>query len=76
MKVFGIIMKIVAALAVVAGIVYIVATYGDKIVAWAKKMLNRVFGKRTRFFDIEEQMDGSSEEAIDRILDDEAACNA
>lgn len=41
MKVFGIIMKIVAALAVVAGIVYVVATYGDKIVAWARKLLDR-----------------------------------
>jgi len=39
MKVVGIILKIVAALAAVAGIVYVVATYGDKIVAWAKKML-------------------------------------
>ena len=44
MKVFGMIMKIVAALAVVAGIVYIVATYGDKIVAWAKKLLGKVEG--------------------------------
>lgn len=41
MKVFGIIMKIVAALAVVAGIVYVVATYGDKIVAWARNLLGR-----------------------------------
>ena len=41
MKVFSIIMKIVAALAVVAGIVYVVATYGDKIVAWAKKMMGK-----------------------------------
>lgn len=41
MKVFGIVMKIVAALAVVAGIVYVVATYGDKIVAWARKLLDR-----------------------------------
>lgn len=39
MKVFAVIAKIVAALAAIAGIVYIVATYGDKIVAWAKKML-------------------------------------
>lgn len=42
MKVFGIIMKILAALAVVAGIAYIVATYGDKIVAWTKKMLGKL----------------------------------
>lgn len=39
MKVFGIIMKIVAALAAVAGAVYVIATYGDKIVAWAKRIL-------------------------------------
>ena len=40
MKVFSIIIKILVALAAVAGAVYIAATYGDKIVAWAKKMLN------------------------------------
>ena len=34
MKVFTIIAKIVVALAAIAGIVYIAATYGDKIVAW------------------------------------------
>lgn len=42
MKVFNTIMKIVAAVAVVAGIVYVVATYGEKIVAWAKKLLGTV----------------------------------
>ena len=41
MKAVNLIIKIVAALAAVAGIVYIVATYGDKIVAWAKKLLGR-----------------------------------
>ena len=39
MKVASIIIKIVAALAAVAGVVFVIATYGDKIVAWAKKML-------------------------------------
>lgn len=39
MKIFATVMKIVAALAAIAGIVYIVATYGDKIVAWAKQLL-------------------------------------
>ena len=33
------IFKILAALAAVVGVVYVAATYGDKIVAWAKKML-------------------------------------
>ena len=41
MKVFSTIMKIVAALAAVAGIIYVIATYGDKIVAWAKKLLGK-----------------------------------
>lgn len=31
--------KILTALAAVAGAVYVVATYGDQIVAWAKKVL-------------------------------------
>ena len=39
MKVFNIIAKIVVALAAVAGVVYVVATYGEQIVAWAKKVL-------------------------------------
>ena len=33
------IVKILTALATIAGVVYVVATYGDKIVAWAKKIL-------------------------------------
>ena len=41
MKIFWTIMKIVAALAAVAGVVYVIATYGDKIVAWAKKLINK-----------------------------------
>ena len=40
MKVFGIVVKIVLALAAVAGIVYLAATYGDRIVALAKKLIN------------------------------------
>lgn len=39
MKAFTIIAKVLAALAAIAGVVYVIATYGDKIVAWAKKML-------------------------------------
>ena len=41
MKAFKVIAKIVLALAAIAGIVYVVATYGDRIVAWARKLLNR-----------------------------------
>lgn len=39
MKLAKTITKILVALAAVAGAVYVVATYGDKIVAWAKKVL-------------------------------------
>lgn len=38
MKALNTLLKILAALAAVAGAVYVVATYGDKIVAWAKKL--------------------------------------
>ncbi len=41
MKTFSLIMKILAALLAVAGVVYLVATYGDKIVAWFKKILQK-----------------------------------
>ena len=41
MKTFSLIMKILAAIAAVAGVVYLVATYGDRIVSWFKKLLNK-----------------------------------
>ncbi len=40
MKAFNTIVKILTALAAVAGAVYLLATYGDKLVAWAKKLLS------------------------------------
>lgn len=40
MKVFNVVVKLVVALAAVAGAVYVAATYGDKIVAWCKKTLS------------------------------------
>lgn len=40
MKALNTIVKILAALAAVAGALYIVATYGEQIVAWAKKTLS------------------------------------
>lgn len=39
MKTINAIVKVLTALAAVAGAVYIIATYGDKIVDWAKEML-------------------------------------
>ncbi len=34
------VIKVLTALATIAGAVYIIATYGEQIVAWAKKILN------------------------------------
>ncbi len=39
MKALNTIVKILTAVATVAGVVYIVATYGEQIVAWCKKTL-------------------------------------
>lgn len=39
MKAFNTIIKILTALAAIAGAVYVIATYGEQIVAWAKKVL-------------------------------------
>ena len=43
MKIFGIIVKIVAALAAIAGIAFVVVKYGDQIVAWFKKTFGGLF---------------------------------
>ncbi len=39
MKAFNTVLKLLTALAAVAGAIYVVATYGEQIVAWAKKVL-------------------------------------
>lgn len=39
MKTINAIVKVLTALATIAGAVYIIATYGDQIVNWAKEML-------------------------------------
>lgn len=40
MKTVSIIVKLLVALAAIAGAIYVAATYGDKIVAWCKKFIN------------------------------------
>lgn len=39
MKAFNTFLKVLTAIAAVAGAIYIIATYGEQIVAWAKRML-------------------------------------
>ena len=45
MKTVGIILKILAALIVVAGIAFVVVKYGNAIVAWVKNLLNRCLSR-------------------------------
>ena len=40
MKIAAVIAKILAALATVVGAIYLLATYGEQIVAWCKKVWN------------------------------------
>ena len=42
MKPFETVMKVLAALAAVAGVIVVLAAYGDKIVEWAKKMMAKI----------------------------------
>lgn len=46
MKTVSVILKILAALAAIAGVVYVVATYGDKIAAFARKLLAKLPGRK------------------------------
>ena len=41
MEAFWTVVKILAVLAAIAGIIYVIAAYGDKIVAWARRLLSR-----------------------------------
>ena len=66
MKIFTTVLKIVTALAAIAGLVYVIATYGDKIVAWAKKLLNR--GEQIVESEIAEEE--VAEEAVDEAAEE------
>ncbi len=62
MKIAKVITKIVIALAAIAGIVYVAATYGDRIVAWCKKLIASLpCCKETEF--VEEAAEECAEEA-------------
>lgn len=67
MKTFGIIIKIVVALAAIAGAIYLAATYGERVVAWARKMLTR---KRNRNIDYEYDYDCEEEEGAEFAVPD------
>ena len=43
MKTLGTVLKILAAVAAVAGVVFVIVKYGDKIVAWTKETFGKYF---------------------------------
>ena len=71
MKVFTIIAKIVVALAAIAGIVYIAATYGDKIVAWCKKLISSCKKSECNIV-VDCVVDGDEEVAVEEVVEEEA----
>ena len=59
MKTWEVILRIITALLAIAGVIFVIVTYGDKIVAWFKRM----FGKsEVTLYDVEEAVE---EEAVD-----------
>ena len=58
MKTWEVILKVVTALLAVAGIIFVIITYGDKIVAWFKRM----FGKSEVILYDEEEVTPVEEE--------------
>lgn len=76
MKAVNIIIKVVAALAAVAGVVYVVATYGDKIVAWAKNLLGcnkNCCVDAVEEADIEEPVVEEEIETVEEVVAEEVA---
>ena len=51
MKSFGSILKVLAILAAIVGIVYVAAVYGERIVAWARNMLKKFRGEKFYCYD-------------------------
>ena len=69
MKKGSTIAKIIAAVVCVAGVVFLVATYGDKLVALAKKLLP---GKKDEIIDAEEETEGTEEEVVEEVVEEVA----
>ena len=66
MKVFGIVMSVIAALAAVAGIVFVIIKYGDQISAWFKKTFGGLFGRGE---DIEVVIESAEEAPVEEAAD-------
>lgn len=76
MKAMNTIIKILTALAAVAGVVYIVATYGEQIVAWCKKTLERLPKCPKCEEDAEVEIEITVEEPVEETAEEVAAEDA
>ena len=78
MKALYKIIKVLSVIAAIVGVVYLVAAYGDRIVAWARRTLDSLFNKRTCFFDIDEQLEDEADFEEEEVAEEEAelACEA
>ena len=66
-------MKILTALAAVVGAVYVVATYGDKIVEWAKNLLSSCPFCKNECEVVEEEFVAEEPVAEEAVAEDPAA---
>ena len=70
MKVFGIVMSVVAALAAIAASIFVVIKYGDQIVAWFKKTFGGLFCcEEAEFVEDVSEDDAPIEEVAEEIAD-------
>ena len=70
MKIGKLIAKIAVALVAVAGIVFVVATYGEQIVAWCKKLMDTCACKCKCQCDVVEE--AAEEAAAEEVVVEEA----
>lgn len=69
MKAWSIIWRILVSLTVLAGVIFVIAAFGDKIVAWSKKLTRKVINTFRKapltIYDQEEDFDDSEVAAQD-----------
>ncbi len=66
------VLKILTALAAIAGVVFVIATYGDKIVAWAKKLIGKC-PCQDEDICVDEAVEEPDEEVAEAVEEAEAA---
>lgn len=72
MKAAAIIAKILTVLATVAGAIYLLATYGDKIVEWCKNLLASMPKVECTECEEEEATEETAEEAVEEAVEEAA----